>query len=80
MILMLMFQIKKFGLKSVCGTVPVSVGGVENVDVTDIVQGHHQHYCMFAGEILNRVRHGEPFQADATGVVLEMETALEDQR
>lgn len=47
----------------VCGTTAVSVSGVENVDVTDLVSGH-QDYCYVAGDILKRVRHGQPFQLD----------------
>lgn len=60
LILSLMFQFKRLGLKPVCGTCPVNVNGVENVDVTDIVQGH-QDYCLVMGDILKRIRHGQPF-------------------
>lgn len=44
----------------VCGTTAVDVPGVENVDVTDLVTGH-QDYCFVTGDILERVRHGNPF-------------------
>jgi Protein of unknown function (DUF726) len=60
LILSLMFQFKRLGLKPVCGTCPVNVDGVENVDVSDVVSGH-QDYCVSTGRILHRVRHGQPF-------------------
>jgi hypothetical protein len=61
LILSLMFQLKRFGgLKPVCGVCAVNVPGVENIDVTDMVSGH-QDYCLNTGEILKRVRHGQPF-------------------
>jgi hypothetical protein len=62
LILSLMFQFKRLGLKPVCGTCPVNVDGVENIDVSDLISGH-QDYCLFAGDILKRVRHGQPFQS-----------------
>lgn len=62
LILSLMFQFKRLGLKPVCGTLPVSVPGVENFDVSDLVTGH-QDYCTATGEILKRVRLGEPFRS-----------------
>lgn len=63
LILSLMFQSKKItsGLKKVCGTCAIDVPGVENYDVTDIVTGH-QDYCFVAGDILKRVRHGQPIR------------------
>jgi len=65
LILSLMFQFKRLGLKPVCGTCPVNVKGVENIDVTDIVSGHLDYsYCM--GDILKKVRLGQPFQSKAT--------------
>jgi hypothetical protein len=61
LILSLMFQFKRFGgLKPVCGVCAVNVSGVENFDVTDLISGH-QDYCLYTGEILKRVRHGQPF-------------------
>lgn len=61
LILSLMFQLKRFGgLKPVCGVCAVKVPGVENVDVTDLVIGH-QDYTVCVGEILKKVRHGQPF-------------------
>lgn len=67
LILSLMFQFKRLGLKPVCGTLPVSVPGVENFDVSDLVMGH-QDYCTATGEILKRVRLGEPFRSKPTRV------------
>lgn len=64
LILSLMFQYKRLsgGLKPVCGTCPVDVPGVENVDVTDLISGH-QDYCLFVGDILRRVRHCQPLRS-----------------
>ena len=63
LILSLMFQSKKMtsGLKKVCGTCFIDVPGVENYDVSDIANGHLD-YCFVAGDILKRVRHGEPIR------------------
>jgi hypothetical protein len=67
LILSLMFQMKRFQgiLRPVCGTSPVSVNGVENFDVTDLVSAHTD-YCLVSGEILKRVRHGQPQRASAS--------------
>ena len=67
LILSLMFQMKKFQgiLRAICGTSPVTVNGVENYDVTDLVTGHTD-YCLMSGEILKRVRHGEPQRASVS--------------
>ena len=64
LILSLMFQMKRFQgiLRPVCGTSPVVVNGVENYDITDLVAAHTD-YCLCAGEILKRVRHGQPQRA-----------------
>ncbi len=64
LILSLMFQYKRLsgGLKPVCGTCPVTIPGVENVDVTDLISGH-QDYCLFVGDILRRVRHCQPLRS-----------------
>ena len=64
MILSLMFQLKRMQgiLRPVCGTSPVVVNGVENFDVTDLVSAHTD-YCLVTGEILKRVRHGQPQRA-----------------
>lgn len=67
LILSLMFQFKRLGLKPVCGTLPVSVPGVENFDVSDLITGH-QDYCTATGEILKRIRLGEPFRSKPTRV------------
>ena len=67
LILSLMFQMKRFQgiLRPVCGTSPVSVNGVENFDVTDLISAHTD-YCLVTGEILKRVRHGQPQRASAS--------------
>jgi hypothetical protein len=67
LILSLMFQMKRFQgiLRPVCGTSPVSVNGVENYDVTDLISSHTD-YCLVTGEILKRVRHGQPQRASAS--------------
>eukprot|EP00804_Cyclotella_cryptica_P025141 CCRYP_012992-RD/>CCRYP_012992-RD protein AED:0.10 eAED:0.10 QI:78/0.77/0.8/1/0.88/0.9/10/197/1465 len=64
MILSLMFQLKRMQgiLRPVCGTSPVLVDGVENFDVTDLVSAHTD-YCLVTGEILKRLRHGQPQKA-----------------
>jgi hypothetical protein len=67
LILSLMFQFKRLGIKPVCGTCPVNVSGVENIDVTDMIAGH-QDYTLVAGDVLKRVRHGQPFRSDSTTV------------
>jgi hypothetical protein len=67
LILSLMFQAKRFSpgvqsiLKPVCGTCEVNEPGVENIDVSDLVQGH-QDYCLLTGKILERVKLGEPLR------------------
>ena len=63
LILSLMFQVKRFGIKPVCGTCSVDVEGVENFDLSDLIKGH-QDYCVMIGKILRRIRHGQPFRAD----------------
>mmetsp|Transcript_26214 Transcript_26214/g.72335 ORF Transcript_26214/g.72335 Transcript_26214/m.72335 type:complete len:121 (-) Transcript_26214:1784-2146(-) len=65
LILSLMFQVKRLKLKPVCGACPVAVGGVENIDVTDFISGHEQ-YCTKAGEVLKKIRHGQPFRSRPT--------------
>jgi len=73
LILSLMFQFKRLGLKPVCGTCPVNVIGVENIDVTDLVTGH-QDYCLAIGDILKRVRHGQPFQSPPARLMVPIES------
>jgi hypothetical protein len=53
-----MFQYKRLSFKKVCGTCAIDIPGVENVDVSDLVTGHHL-YCIAAGDILKRVGHGQ---------------------
>jgi Protein of unknown function (DUF726) len=45
----------------VCGTSPVRVPGIENINLTDIVAGHND-YVYKIGPILERIGHCEPFQ------------------
>lgn len=73
LILSLMFQFKRLGLKPVCGTCPVNVPGVENFDVSDLVSGH-QDYCLITGDILKRVRHAQPFISRGTRIELSVST------
>lgn len=74
LILSLMFQAKRSSLgsfnpaqgvgsilKPVCGTCPVPLPGVENIDISDLVSGHEE-YCLVTGRILERVRHGQPLK------------------
>ena len=78
LILSLMFQMKKFQgiLRAICGTSPVTVNGVENYDVTDLVTGHTD-YCLVSGEILKRVRHGQPQRAsESSNEVMAMVTTI----
>ena len=42
------------------------MAGVENFDVSDLVSGH-QDYCLITGDILKRVRLGQPFKHDNSG-------------
>ena len=71
MILTLMFQYKRLRVawKPVCGTCAVKAPGVENVDVSSIITGHQQ-YCYSAGEILKKVRHGQPIRGSPVTRVL----------
>jgi hypothetical protein len=68
-ILSLMFKYKRIlgSFQPVCGTCTVAVPGVENVDVTDLVSSH-QDYCYLTGEILNRVRHGQPVRSESSAL------------
>lgn len=74
LILSLMFQAKRSSLgsfnpsqgmgsilKPVCGTCPVPLSGVENIDISDLVSGH-EDYCLVTGKILERARHGQPLK------------------
>jgi hypothetical protein len=83
LILSLMFQAKRLSgnfntagggslLKPVCGTCPVLVPGVENIDVSDLVSGH-QDYCLVTGKILERVRHGQPLRSASNDVEVDDE-------
>jgi hypothetical protein len=82
-----MFKYKHLtgGLKPVCGTCTVDVPGVESIDVTDIVPGHAD-YCLVSGEILKRIRHGQPLRfstnaIDEEAFIAEVEQmALEEEK
>jgi hypothetical protein len=50
----------------------VNVSGCENFDVSDLVEGH-QDYCLITGEILKRVRHGQPFQSENANLALSID-------
>jgi hypothetical protein len=87
-ILSYMFKYKHLsgGLKPVCGTCTVAVPGVESLDVTDIVPGHAD-YCLVSGEILKRIRHGQPLRLsyshaiDEVALIAEVEQlALEEEK
>ena len=54
-VLTFMFQMKKMSMmRPVCGTMHVDVYGVENIDVTEIVQSH-EDYCRRISDILKLV-------------------------
>ena len=53
-------------LRPVCGCAPVRVLGVENYDVTHLLNSHAD-YCLVVGEILRLVRHGQPRPTAGTG-------------
>ncbi len=65
MVLGLMFRYKRLNVEGVCGTGPVSLEGIEDFDVSDLVSGHSE-YCYSILEILKRVRFGQPFQSTST--------------
>jgi hypothetical protein len=50
--------------KPVVGNGTVAVPGVENIDVTDMVSSH-EDYSTMVGQILQRVRHGQPVRASS---------------
>lgn len=68
-ILSLMFKYKQIygSHKPVCGTCTVSVPGVENVDVSDLIESHSD-YCYAIGDILKRVRHGQPLRSASSAL------------
>ena len=61
MILSVLFQYKRLTgvLRPVCGCAPVRVPGVENYDVTNMLNSHAD-YTLVVGDILRLVRHGQP--------------------
>jgi Protein of unknown function (DUF726) len=50
--------------KPVVGNGTVAVPGVENIDVTHMVSSH-EDYSTMVGQILERVRHGQPVRASS---------------
>ena len=65
LILSLMFQIKRLAvMKTVCGTSPVNVPGVENYDVSPFISAHSD-YCKMTGHILRMINHGCPYRSTA---------------
>jgi hypothetical protein len=68
-ILSLMFKYKRIlgSIKPVVGTCTVAVPGVENIDATDLIV-YHQDYVALTGDILKRVRHGQPLRASSDAV------------
>lgn len=68
-ILSYMFRYKRLtgGLKPVCGTCTVAVPGVENIDATDLVSGHAD-YCLVIGDILKRIKLGQPLRFSSAAV------------
>lgn len=62
-VLLVMFKYNNLlhSYKPVCGNCTVALPGIENVDVSDLVV-FHQDYCFATGEILQRIRHGQPIR------------------
>lgn len=65
LMLSLMYRYKRLNVQGVCGTGPISLTGVEDVDVSDIVSGHSA-YCYSINDVLKRVRFGQPFHSIST--------------
>ena len=55
-VLGIMFQLKKISVKPVCGTIPIEVPGIENFDVTEIIQNHND-YGERTSEVLEAVQY-----------------------
>jgi len=68
-ILSLMFKYKQMmeSFKPVCGNCTVAVPGVENIDISDLVS-NHQEYVLKVGDILKRVRHGQPLRSSTNAL------------
>ena len=63
LILGLMFQLKRMTgirFRPVCGTGPVNVAGVENVDVSHLISQHADYCTHKLQEILEFVNYGQP--------------------
>ena len=69
LILSVLFQYKRMTgvLRPVCGCSPVKLPGVENYDVTDMLNSHAD-YCLAVGPILRLVGHGQPRPTKGTGL------------
>ena len=85
-ILSIMFKYKQFleSFKPVVGNCTVAVPGVENVDVSDLVE-NHQDYVFMLSNILKRVRHGQPVRSstnalDEVALIAEAETLAVQQQ
>ena len=68
-ILSLMFKYKQMmeSFKPVVGNCTVAIPGVENIDVSDLVN-NHQEYVLKLGDILKRVRHGQPIRSSSNAL------------
>ena len=55
-VLSIMFQLKKISVKPVCGAIPIEVSGIENFDVTEIIQNHND-YGERTSEVLEAVKY-----------------------
>ncbi|CAB9512184.1 Transmembrane and coiled-coil domain-containing protein 4 [Seminavis robusta] len=85
-ILSLMFKYKQMmeSFKPVCGNCTVAVPGVENIDISDLVS-NHQEYVLKLGDILKRVRHGQPIRSssnalDEVALIAEAQTFVKQQK
>jgi Protein of unknown function (DUF726) len=68
-ILGVMFRYKSMieSFKPVCGNCTVAVNGVENIDISDLVSSHPD-YALRVGDILKRVRHGQPIRSSSNAL------------
>uniref|UniRef100_A0A7S1FLM9 DUF726 domain-containing protein n=1 Tax=Corethron hystrix TaxID=216773 RepID=A0A7S1FLM9_9STRA len=83
--IMLLFRYKNItgSFKQICGTGRVPVSGVENIDVSHIIEGNHDNYCHLTGDILQHIRFGQPRQWDRKAIdeinlISEAEREIED--
>jgi len=60
-----MFQLKNASaFRATCGTAPVGIYGVENLDISHLVSTH-SNYCTMAHSALRAVGFGEPRMLNA---------------